>query len=138
MNILLVTPFYSGQSGGVATYVQDMKRLLTSRGHNVYVLRPGEPELIQACILANENDVFEFNLRVPWISSVPIRGSVAFLYLFLGHFMEVVTVYSSEEDSANLVRISAQLYGVFLHSSFMDWDPNTGEPPWKRYTAVGY
>ena len=79
MNILFVTPFFSPQSGGVATYVQDIKRLLGGRGHSIYVLRPGDSETIEACPLAAEDGVLQLNLRSPWISTVPVKAVAAFL-----------------------------------------------------------
>ncbi len=83
MNILFVTPFFSPQSGGVATYVQDIRRLLGARGHSVYVLRPGDSDVVKACSSVNENDILELNLRPPWIPEVPFRAVAAFLLYFI-------------------------------------------------------
>jgi glycosyltransferase involved in cell wall biosynthesis len=83
VNILLVTPFYSPQSGGVATYVQDIKRLLGARGHTIYVLRPGDSDIIKACSSVTEENVLEVNLRPPWIPTVPVRAVAAFLLYFV-------------------------------------------------------
>ena len=83
MNILFVTPFFSPQSGGVATYVQDIKRLLTARGHHVYVLRPGDSDVLTACSSGTDDDVVALNLRPPWISTVPVRAVIAFLLYFI-------------------------------------------------------
>lgn len=82
MNILFVTPFFSPQSGGVVTYVRDIKRLLGSRGHCVYVLRPGDSDVVRKCSSGVDDDVVEFNLRPPWICTVPVKAVIAFfLYL---------------------------------------------------------
>lgn len=83
MNILFVTPFFSPQSGGVATYVQDIKRLLAARGHHVYVLRPGDSDVVTECSSGTGGDVVELNLRAPWISTVPVRAVIAFLLYFI-------------------------------------------------------
>ena len=45
MNILLVTPFFTPQTGWVATYLEDLRRFLGQLGHQVLVLRPGESYL---------------------------------------------------------------------------------------------
>jgi glycosyltransferase involved in cell wall biosynthesis len=83
VNILMVTPFFSPQSGGVATYVQDIKRLLSARGHCIYVLRPGDSDVVKRCSLSGAGDgVVELNLRPPWIPTVPVKAVIAFvLYL---------------------------------------------------------
>ncbi|WP_447602490.1 glycosyltransferase family 4 protein [Nitrospira sp. Nam80] len=83
MNILFVTPFFNPQSGGVATYVQDIKRLLGARGHSIYVLRPGDSDTVEACPLAMEDGVLQLYLRPPWISTVPVRAVAAFLLYFV-------------------------------------------------------
>jgi glycosyltransferase involved in cell wall biosynthesis len=79
VNILFVTPFYAPQSGGVATYVQDIKRLLSARGHCIHVLCPGDSEVVQERSSRSDEGVVELNLRAPWIPTVPVKGVVAFL-----------------------------------------------------------
>jgi glycosyltransferase involved in cell wall biosynthesis len=79
VNILFVTPFFSPESGGVATYVEDMKRLLGARGHRAYVLRPGESDAVTKCRTGADGDVVEFNLRPPWISTARAKSILAFI-----------------------------------------------------------
>ena len=83
MNILFVTPFFKPQTGGVVTYIDDLRNLLSEKGHNMYVLRAGEPNAVTECPLSDDSKVFEFNMRVPWISTVPIKAMIAFLVYFI-------------------------------------------------------
>jgi hypothetical protein len=46
MDILIVTPFFAPQTGGVATYMENLRRSLSSRGHQVIVLLPGDSQSI--------------------------------------------------------------------------------------------
>lgn len=77
MNILLVTPFFTPQTGGVATYLEDLRRFLGQRGHHVVILRPGESDSIVRSPLNQDDKVYEFYMRGPWFSEVPLRGIVA-------------------------------------------------------------
>lgn len=77
MNILLVTPFFTPQTGGVATYLEDLRRFLGQRGHQVLVLRPGESDTIVRCPLNDDDKVYEFYMRGPWFPEAPLRGMVA-------------------------------------------------------------
>jgi glycosyltransferase involved in cell wall biosynthesis len=93
MRILFVTPFFTPQTGGVATFLEDTRRFLSQRGHEVYVLRAGEARSIQRCPLNSDDRVYESYLRVPWIREAPVRSVVGFaLYFFptlwrLGRFL---------------------------------------------------
>lgn len=77
MNILLVTPFFTPQTGGVATYLEDLRRFLGQRGHHVIVLRPGESDDIVQCPLTRDDNVYELYMRGPWFPEVPVRGVFA-------------------------------------------------------------
>lgn len=83
MNILLVTPFFTPQTGGVATYLEDLRRFLGQRGHEVLVLRTGEARSIERCTVNHDDRVFELYLRAPWVPEAPLKGLVAFLVYFL-------------------------------------------------------
>ena len=83
MNLLLITSFFAPQTGGVATYLEDLRRCLSQKGHNVYVLKPGESHGIT---LSRENPgggVYEFALRSLWYPDRPIRGLIAFSVFLL-------------------------------------------------------
>lgn len=94
MNILFVTPFFTPQTGGVATFLEDARRILSQRGHEIYVLRAGEARSIQPCALINDDHVYEFYFRGPWVPEVPVKGLIAFLLYFvptlwkLAHFLK--------------------------------------------------
>jgi glycosyltransferase involved in cell wall biosynthesis len=77
MNILLVTPFFTPQTGGVATYLEDLRRFLGQRGHHVVILRPGESDTIVRCPLNCDDKIYEFYMRGPWFSEAPLRGILA-------------------------------------------------------------
>lgn len=83
MNILLVTPFFTPQTGGVATYLEDLRRFLGQRGHEVLVLRTGEARSIERCTVNHDDRVYELYFRAPWVPEAPFRGLVAFLVYFM-------------------------------------------------------
>ncbi len=83
MNILFVTPFFLPQTGGVATYVEEIQRALRDRGHKVLVLRPGDSDSISPCPCNDDNSVFQFYMRPFWFSSSLIKGLVATIFYFL-------------------------------------------------------
>lgn len=78
MNILLVTPFFPPQTGGVGTYLDDLRRHLSNRGHKVYVLKAGDSHTITTCREHKDGSVYEFALRVLWYPNTPIKGIIAF------------------------------------------------------------
>jgi len=83
MNLLLVTPFYAPQTGGVASYVEDLCRCLSRKGHNAYVLRPGDSHAITPSQEEGDRWIYEVALRVVWYPSAPIRGLIAFSVFLL-------------------------------------------------------
>jgi glycosyltransferase involved in cell wall biosynthesis len=83
MNILFVTPFFTPQTGGVATYLEDLRRFLAHKGHHAYVLRGGDSHAITACTLNRDDVVYEFAMRPPWFPDTPLKGFLAFLIYFL-------------------------------------------------------
>jgi len=83
MNILLVTPFFTPQTGGVATYLEDLRRFLAQKGHQVYVLRGGDSDAIIHCATNRDDFVYEFAMRPPWFPETPVKGFLAFLIYFL-------------------------------------------------------
>ncbi len=82
MNILFVTPFFLPQTGGVATYVEEIQRSLRDRGHKVLVLRPGDSDSISPCPYNDDGSVFQFYMRPMWFSSSPIKGLAATIFYF--------------------------------------------------------
>ena len=83
MNILLVTPFFPPQTGGVGTYLDDLRRHLSNRSHKVYVLRAGDTHRITPCPEHKDAWVYEFALRVLWYPNARIKGVIAFLVYLL-------------------------------------------------------
>jgi len=83
MNLLLTTPFFPPQTGGVATYLEDLRRCLSQRGHKVYVLKPGECHAITPSQENPGECVYEFALRSLWSPHRPIRGLIAFFVFLL-------------------------------------------------------
>ena len=83
LRLLLVTPFFTPQAGGVTTYLEDLRRTLSARGHEVFVLRAGESKSIRQCPRNSDVRVFEFAMRPFWCPEAPIKGSLAFLAFFL-------------------------------------------------------
>lgn len=77
MNILLVTPFFTPQTGGVATYLEDLRRFLGQRGHSVVVLRTSDSDAVTRCPDARDEIVFSFYMRDLWVPDAPIKGLVA-------------------------------------------------------------
>jgi glycosyltransferase involved in cell wall biosynthesis len=82
MNLLFVTPFFTPQTGGVATYLEDLRRFLAQKGHHVYVLRGGESDTVIQCAMNRDHFVYEFAMRPPWFPETPLKGFLAFLVYF--------------------------------------------------------
>ncbi len=93
MNILFVTPFFPPQTGGVATYLEDIRRSLSDRGHHVVVLRSGDSDKITPCPHNNSGLVYQFYMRPAWFPATPMKGLAATSYFFfptlwrLGRFL---------------------------------------------------
>lgn len=83
MNILFVTPFYTPQTGGVATFIDDARRFLAQRGHGAYVLRAGEGRTVRQCLANSDDHVHEFYMRQPWVPQAPLRGLIGFAVYFI-------------------------------------------------------
>ncbi len=82
MNILFVTPFFPPQTGGVATYLEDIRRSLSDRGHHVVVLRSGDSDKITPCPHNNSGLVYQFYMRPAWFPATPMKGLAATSYFF--------------------------------------------------------
>ncbi|GKS58902.1 LPS biosynthesis RfbU related protein [Nitrospira sp.] len=78
MNILFITPFFTPQTGGVATFLEDARRFLGERGHGVYVLRLGDARRIEQCAQNQDERVYELYLRSPFVPEAPLRSVLAF------------------------------------------------------------
>lgn len=79
MQILIVTPFFTPQTGGVTTYIEALRRDLEVRGHTVHVLRAGESDAIVTCPRVRDSKVWSAYLRPLWCPEAPVRGVLAFL-----------------------------------------------------------
>jgi glycogen(starch) synthase len=79
MNILIVTPFFTPQTGGVTTHIETLRGSLTERGHTVLVLRSGESDSIQPCAETRDSRVWRLYMRPLWCPEAPWRGLIAWL-----------------------------------------------------------
>jgi glycosyltransferase involved in cell wall biosynthesis len=79
MNILLVTPYFAPQTGGVATFVDSLQRLLRQRGHQAFVLLPGPSHVITHCETTTDALAFSYYMRLPCVPEAPLKGFLAFL-----------------------------------------------------------
>lgn len=83
MKLLFVTPFFTPQTGGVATYLEDLRRFLSQQGHDVFVLRLGEARSLRPCRVTQDSSVYELYLRDPWIAGAQVRSLIAFAIYFI-------------------------------------------------------
>lgn len=83
MNVLLVTPYYAPQVGGVSTYVAGLEQSLAGEGHQVFVLRLGSSHGIVPYSASGKPRVFELYLRSLWSAERPARAAVGFLANFI-------------------------------------------------------
>ncbi|MDL1888066.1 glycosyltransferase family 4 protein [Nitrospirales bacterium NOB] len=111
MNILFVTPFFPPQTGGVATFVEDIRRCLSNRGHRVVVLRSGESDTITPCASSQHGTVYEFYMRPSWFPDNPMKGCVATLCFFIPTLWKLAEFIAKHE--INLVSIEYPLPNVF-------------------------
>lgn len=80
MNVLLITPFFVPQTGGVVTFVESLQRLLRKRGDRVSVLIPGESDAITRLPDRTTATAYEMYMRSLWVPGVPVKGLLAFLF----------------------------------------------------------
>ena len=90
MNLLIVTPFFAPQTGGVSTYLEDLRRSLSSRGHQVLVLVPGDSHSISPRVVDNDERVFEFFMRTLWYPRTPVKGFIACLVHFFPTLLKLL------------------------------------------------
>lgn len=83
MNILLVTPFFPPDTGGVATFTDSLQRSLRDRGHKVHVLTQGPSHKIVQCAGLANTTAYEFYMRTPWLQEARLKGFLAFLGYFI-------------------------------------------------------
>ena len=79
MNILIVTPFFTPQTGGVTTHIETLRGSLAERGHTVLVLRSGESHAIEPCAETLDSRVWRLYMRPLWCPEAPLRGFIACL-----------------------------------------------------------
>ena len=121
MNLLLVTPFFAPQTGGVASYVEDLRRCLSRKGHKVYVLRPGDSHTITPSQEDGDRWVYEFALRVLWYRNAPIRGFIAF-FVFLLPTLWRLTVFL-RRNKIEVVSLEYPLAGMAYFFLVRLWTP---------------
>lgn len=83
MNVLLVTPYYAPQVGGVSTYVAGLEQCLAGEGHQVFVLRLGSSHAIVPYSASEKPRVFELYLRSLWSAERPARAAIGFIANFI-------------------------------------------------------
>jgi glycosyltransferase involved in cell wall biosynthesis len=74
LRMLFVTPYFPPQTGGVATFVDAIQRLLRERGHEVTVLVPGSSHTLIPMETSGSDGPFELYFRTPWVPESPLRG----------------------------------------------------------------
>ena len=111
MNILFVTPFFTPQTGGVATYLENLRRVLAHKGHHVYVLRAGDSDAVTHCAMKSDDFVYEFAMRPPWYPETPVKGFLAFLIYFLPTLWRLRVFL--KEKQINLVSLEYPLPYMF-------------------------
>ena len=82
MNILIVTPYFPPQTGGVATFLDSLQRFLRQQGHKVHVLLPGPSHEISPRLSTTDAIEHEFYMRVPFIPAATLKGMLAFSLFF--------------------------------------------------------
>ncbi len=83
MNILMVTPYFPPQTGGVVTFTDSLQRLLRERGHQLYVIVPGSSHSITPCVTPTNALTYDFYFRSLWIAEAPVKSLFAFLVYFI-------------------------------------------------------
>jgi glycosyltransferase involved in cell wall biosynthesis len=78
LNILIVVP-WDQQRGGVATVVNTLAQRLTTRGHGVHFLHPGQGDRVTTKTTKAGFPGFQLNLRVPLLRERPLRSLLGFL-----------------------------------------------------------
>src|SRR5437867_2457766 len=111
MNILFVTPFFTPQTGGVATYLENIRRVLAQKGHRVYVLRAGDSDAITHWAMNSDDFVYEFAMRPPWYPETPVKGFLGFLFYFLPTLWRLRVFL--KEKQINLVSLEYPLPYMF-------------------------
>ena len=119
MNILFVTPFFPPQTGGVATYLDDIRRFLANRGHQVLVLRSGDSDSITPCPHVNDGVVYQFYMRPLWFPARPIKGVAATLSYFLPTLWKLARFL--DEHQIELVCLEYPLPNVFYFQLLRFW-----------------
>lgn len=82
MNILIVTPYFPPQTGGVATFLDSLQRFLRRQGHKVHVLLPGPSHEISPHSSTTDAIEHEFYMRVPFVPGAALKGLLAFSFFF--------------------------------------------------------
>lgn len=119
MNILFVTPFFPPQTGGVATYIEDIRRSLIGRGHHVVVLRSGDSDNITVCPHNKAGLVYQFYMRPAWFPATPIKGLAATLCFFFPTLWRLSRFLTDHE--IQLVCLEYPLPNVFYFQLLRLW-----------------
>lgn len=119
MNILLVTPFFTPQTGGVATYLEDLRRSLSRSGHQVFVLLPGDSHSISPRAGVKEERIFEFYMRTLWYPRTPVKGFIACLVHFFPTLLKLLHfVHRHRIDLVSLEYPLAYMYYFYILRAF--------------------
>lgn len=89
LSLLFVTPFFTPQTGGVATYLEDLRRFLRARGNQVFILKLGDARTLQPCPVVNDPTVYELYLRAAFVRAAPLRSLVAFVCFFIPTLLQL-------------------------------------------------
>ena len=91
MNVLLVTPYFPPQTGGVVTFVDTLQRFLRKKGHRAYVLVPGPSHTITPYETPTDASAsaYELYLRTPWAPEAPLKSCLAFSVYFLPTLLQL-------------------------------------------------
>src|SRR5688572_9841370 len=91
MNILFVTPYFPPQTGGVATYLDNLRALLSRRGHDVYVLKAGATDKLTRLPGHADGRVFELYMRqLSWNTGF-LRSLLACLVYLIPTFWQILS-----------------------------------------------
>lgn len=125
MKLLLITGIFPPDIGGPATYVPEMAKALTQRGHEVRVLTTSEPEHLARDDREYPFPVVRMNRRVP-------------LWRRPWDYIQQIRHYGSDVDAiyANGIFSETALANRWLHKPLVM--KVVGDPAWERATNRGW
>ncbi len=78
MNLLIVTPYYHPQTGGVVTAVEMLSQQFARQGNRIAILVPGETNRVLVSSRENGLPAYGLYCRVPFVRGAVVRGLLAF------------------------------------------------------------